>query len=213
MKNLLIKEYKISINKFFIYSGFLFSAMLLIPNWIYVVAFMYVFWLIVPGIYSEYNTQNDFTFMDALPVSKKDIVKTKILALAFIEITHIIVAVFFANINSLFFGTDKIFFDLNFAFFGNIFIMYAIFNVIFFPLYFKTAFFYGKAAILGSLIAILYASAIEILNLFVEPINVILESDDHIITQVFIFMIGVIVFVGTLLYVSKVSIKCFENKQ
>lgn len=213
MKHLFIKEYQLSINKFFIYSGILFSAMLLIPNWIYIIAFMYVFWLVVPAVYSEYNIQNDFTFMDTLPVSKKDIVTTKVFAIAFIEFLHVLCGILFSYINYLLYGMDKLFFDLNFAFFGNILIMYTIFNLIFFPRYFKTAFFFGKAAIFGSITAIFYVGVIEILNLFVKPINIILESPNYLGMQIGIFVLGLLLFISSLFCIIKISSKQFENKQ
>lgn len=212
MKKLLLKEYNLSINKFFIYSPFLFASLLIIPNWLYIFAFMYVFWLIVPGVYSEYNVQNDITFTQLLPVSKGEIVKSKIYAFVYIELLHVLVAVVFALINNALYGIEKIFFDLNFAFFGNILIMYAIYNIIFLPIYFKTAFFFGKATLIGTLAATFYVIGIELLNLFVLPVNQILESPNLII-QIGILLFGILFYAFTLIYSIKKSIINFENRK
>lgn len=212
MKKLILKEFKLSINKFITFTPVLFAALLLIPQWIYIIAFMYVFWMAVPMTYSEYNAQNDLTFTQLLPVSKSNIVISKIIAFVIIELLHIVFGILFAIINNTLFDPNKFAFDLNFAFFGNVFIMYAIFNIIFFPIYFKTAFFFGKSAVIGSITAILYAIGIELLNIFVKPLNSILESPVNILIQIGIFLFSIILFIITLLFTIKISIKRFENR-
>jgi hypothetical protein len=173
---------------------------------------MYIFWISVPGIFSEYNAQNDFTFTQLLPVSKSDIVKSKILAFATLELLHILGGIIFAIINNRIFGKAKFLFDLNFAFFGNILIMYAIFNVFFFTRYFKTAYFFGKPLIIAVAFAITYEISIEILNILVKPLNLILESPNNILYQIGICAFGILFFIVTLLYTIKKSIVRFENR-
>lgn len=213
MKQLLIKEYKLGINKFFIYSPILFAALLFIPDWVYSIAFMYFFWLTIPAVFSEYNAQNDFTFTQLLPVSKKDIVASKVISISIIQLLHVVPGILVALLSNWFFGKSRMFLDLNLSFFANIMIMYAIFNVLFFPKYFKTAFFFGKAAVLGSFVAILYMLVIEVLNIGFPIINQVFESEDYLIVQVLMFVGSIVLFFLSLLFSIRRSTKHFENRQ
>lgn len=211
MKSLLLKEYNLAINKFYIYSPFMFAAMLLIPDWIYVVAFMYLFWLTIPAVYSEYNAQNDLIFTQTLPVRKNDIVISKILAIVFNQLLYIIAAIIFAVISNIIYGPTRLFFNLNPAFFGHILVMFSIFNLIFFPKYFKTAYFFGKAAILASLVAISYAVLIEGLNIGLIAVNNVIESNNGLI-QLGLLAIGMLIYLLSLFITIKKSITNFENR-
>ncbi len=211
MKSLLLKEYNLAINKFYIYSPIMFAAMLLIPDWIYVIAFMYLFWLTIPAVYSEYNAQNDLIFTQTLPVRKNDIVISKVLAIVFNELLYILAAIIFAVISNIIYGPKRLFLDLNPAFFGHILVMFSIFNLIFFPKYFKTAYFFGKAAILGSVFAISYALIIEGLNIGLVSVNNVIESNNGLI-QLGLLVIGILIYSLGLFITIKKSITNFENR-
>ena len=69
---------------------------------------------------------------------KEDVVKARTYTITAIELTHIVIAIPFAMISCLINPQgNAVGIDANFAFFGSVFVMYAIFNVIFLPMFYK----------------------------------------------------------------------------
>ena len=131
MNNLVYKELKISINKFFFILPILLGLLMFIPNWIYTLVFMYFFWVSVSQIYSAYIAEQDHSFCMMLPVTKREIVKSKIYVLYILEGLHIAFGFLFGIIHNLIYGQFNFFFDINIAFFGLILVLFAIFNIIY----------------------------------------------------------------------------------
>ena len=213
MKNLLYKEFKLSIHKAFLFMPILVGALLLIPQWVYLVALMYVFWITVPNIYSTYNSQNDRTFCMLIPIKKEDYVKTKILSLMIIELIHIVFAFIFAIIHDQIYQVSNFMMDLNFAFFGVGFIMYGIFNLIFYPIYFKTAYYFGKAAIFANIVAVLFALAVEASVIIFPGFQEIMKGPGQInfIYQLIIFIGGIVIFLSFNYLAYKISKNIFAR--
>lgn len=161
MKNLINKELRLSINKFFLLLPFLLGLLFFIPGWIYILVFMYFFWISVPQIFGAYQSQRDYDFMSMLPVSKKEIVRSKILSIYFIELLHIVFAIIFVIIHNKIYGSWNLFMDTNVAFFGVGILMFGVFNIIFLPAYFKTAYFFGKPLLAASAATFIYAFVFE----------------------------------------------------
>jgi hypothetical protein len=161
MKNLIYKELTLSINKFFFIIPFVLAALMFIPNWIFTLVFMYFFWISVPQIFSSYLANADYQFSSSLPVRRKDIVLSKSYALMILEGLHIVSAVIFGIIHNAIYGSWNFFFDINLAFFGVGIQMYAVFNIIFLPMYFKTAHFFGKATLYGTIATLIYGFIFE----------------------------------------------------
>ena len=122
---------------------------------------MYFFWISVPNIFSTFNVQNDFGFSAIMPVSKKEIVGGKMLSFIFLEVLHLAAGAVFAVIHNMIFGLDNFALNLNMAFFGAAFIMFGLFNLVYFPGYFRTAFKYGLPLILGVLVTLVFVCAVE----------------------------------------------------
>lgn len=196
MTNLLYKEFKLSINTFFFIAPVLFGALFLIPQWPFFIALMYFFFISVPNIYVTYNSQNDNGFSLMMPVKKSEIVKAKMLSFISLEMLHLIAGAVFAVIHIYLYKTDNFTLDLNSAFFGIAFMMFALFNSIFFPLYFRTAYNYGIPTIAATVISILFVTGIELLVLFNSTFAHYLEgkSSEMRILQLFILLAGIIIF-------------------
>ncbi|MGD9910128.1 MAG: ABC-2 transporter permease [Candidatus Izemoplasmatales bacterium] len=161
MLNLVRKELKLSINKFFFILPFILGLLFFIPGWIYLLVFMYFFWISVPQIYSAYLNQKDYDFVSILPVSKKAVVTSKIIAILLIEGLHVLFAVIFGVIHNLIYGSWNLFMDINYAFFGVGILMFGVFNIVFLPAYFKTAYFFGKPLIKGTIATVIYGFIFE----------------------------------------------------
>lgn len=161
MKQLLRKELKLSIQKFFYFLPIILGLLMFIPNWIFMFIFYYFIWISVPQIYGHYQATRDYEFTVMLPVKREDIVKAKAFALYIIESLHIITAVIFGLIHNHIYGSFNFFFDINLAFFGLAILLYGLFNVIFLPGYFKTAHFFGKPLIYASIATIIFGFIFE----------------------------------------------------
>ena len=169
---------------------------------------MYFFFISVPNILGTYNSQNDLSFSIMLPVSKSDIVKAKITSLMILEMIHLLTGVLFAFLNTILYKSDNFMLDPNAAFFGIAFTMFGLFNLVMFPMYFKTAYNYGKPTIISSVVVLIYIFSIEILALINDTFKYYLEggNTECLITQYSILAAGILIFI-LLSYIS-VRISC-----
>lgn len=161
MKNLIYKELKLSINKFFFLLPVILGGLLFIPNWIFLLVFYYFFWISIPQIYGAYIQHGDYNFLSVLPIKRKDIVSSKVYALFILELTHIIFAVIFGLIHNELYGSWNFFFDINLAFYGVSILLFGVFNITFLPAYFKTAHFFGKPLIYATIATIIFGFIFE----------------------------------------------------
>lgn len=209
MKDLLYKEFRLAINPFFHLIALLTGCLLLIPNWVYFVAFMYLYWIAIPNILLTYNSQNDLVFSAFMPVKKSDIVKSKIVALIIMEISNILVATIFAVIHNRLFSSYNFLMDLNMAFFGFVLIMHGIFNLTLFPMYFKTGYKVGFPIVMSCIVVLLYAGFLETMVILNTGFRNIVEGSNTGY-QLFILIIGIGLF-SLLSYIAyKLSAKRFN---
>lgn len=150
MKALFYKQFKLvchPMTLLFPFSG----VMLLIPSYPYTVAFFYVtlgvFFMMQNG-----REQRDMDFSALLPIRKRDTVKVTILFTVFVELFSLLFAVPFAVIsakhNSL--GTNAAGIDANIALFGMAFLLFAVFNFVFFTAFYRTGYKVGTAFLKAS---------------------------------------------------------------
>jgi len=210
MRNLIYKELTLSIHKFFYILPILLAALLMIPQWIYLIAFMYFFWISVPQIYSAYLAQQDYDFTVVLPIKKGDIALSKGLTLIILELYHVILVVIVGIIHNLVYGSYNYFLDISFAFFGYGLIMFAIFNIIFLPLYFKTAYYFGKPLILAVIGSMVFGVGLELLTLLAPWATKILDNP-NMLYQFGMLLGGILVFVGLNWVALSRSVKNYES--
>jgi len=212
MKNLLYKELNLSINKFYYILPLLLSLLFFIPQWIYSFVFMYFFWISVSQIFVGFTAQRDYSFNSMLPVTKKDIVTSKSIAYFLIELLHLLFGIIFGVIHNLIYGVPNFLMDINPAFFGIMFMMFGLFNIIFLPIYFKTAYKFGKATIYGVVITLLFAAFFELGSLKLPFVRNIVESSNTLV-QIGILMIGIVTFIVLSVISVRQSITNYENIQ
>lgn len=210
MKNLLYKEITFSINKFFFFVPVIMSLLFFIPNWLFSIVVMYFFWVSVPQIITGYSAQLDYKFLSMLPVTKKDIVSSKILAFILIELAHILLAVVFGVIHNLVYGSNNLFMEINPAYFGAMLTMLALFNIVLFPPYFKTAYKFGKPLIFASIVSFLFAGLFEVGAAAIPFMQSFLKSD-NVLIQLGALLIGIVLFIGLNLITIKQSQSNFEK--
>lgn len=170
MHNLLYKDLNMTIHKFFLLGMPLMTGLLfLIPQWPYFLAPMYFFFVTIPNLFGSFNAQRDNEFSFVLPVSKDEMVRARLNAFLVMEGAHLLTALLFAALRNLLYGPENFLMDPNAAFFGLVLVMFGLFNVVFFPRYYKTAWFYGKATVLGVAVVILFAGLVEGVLLVSSP--------------------------------------------
>lgn len=214
MYNLLTKELKLSVSPFFYVMPFLTGALMLIPGWLYFLVILYFCFITIPNIFAGYKTQNDLIFSSMMPVTKKDIVKARVSVIVILEVMHIIVAMIYGMITlRLYPNLDYLFFSPTLGFWGLCFIMLAIFNIIFFTMYYKTAYKYGAATLLATTAALLFAGGAEWLGLQSSFVYDFLKGNgaDNLVIQLSILTMGIGIFAIFTIIAYHISKKRFEK--
>jgi len=211
MNKLLYKELKLNIHPLF-YLATLLGGLILIPGWLYFIALMYVFFITITNVMSNAKSQNDFSYCSMLPIRRKDMVKARIMSIHIIQLLHIAVAIVFALINKQLYRAN-LFMEPNAAFFGLVFIMYGIFNIIFFPMFYKTGHKIGLPAIFSITATVLYAGAVEMGVLLIPKLNYALDypAPETLIWKLATLAVGIVFYIVTGILSYKLSAKRFEK--
>ena len=144
----------------------LFGVMLLIPSYPYTLIFFYV----VLGLFFSFvnsREQRDIYYSALLPIRKRDTVRASVLFVLVVELFSLLVAVPFAmlsvRINPL--GGNAVGLEPNAAIFAAGLLIFTVFNGIFLPTFYKTAYKVGvsflKAIIPTSLIIIAMEASVH----------------------------------------------------
>ncbi|MFC4596854.1 ABC-2 transporter permease [Cohnella hongkongensis] len=214
MYNLLMKEFKLGGSPFFYVLPFLTGALMLIPGWLYFLVILYFCFITIPNLFGGYKSQNDFMFTSMLPVTKNDMVKAKILFVVILELLHVVTAVIYGMISVRLYP-DLIyhFFSPSFGFWGLCFVMLAIFNLFFIPMYYKTAYKYGAAAIVSITAAILFAVGAEWLGIQNPFVSDLFKGSgaENAGIQLSILLAGMAIFAIFTMIAYSISKKRFEK--
>ena len=210
MKNLLYKEFRLAIHPLFYPLLVLCGALLMIPQWVFFLALMYFFFITAPNIFTMGKAQNDIEFSVTLPVRKRDVVKARMMSIIILELLQIVVAVVFAVLNRTLYHTENFLLDLNFAFFGFAFVIYALFNVVFFPMFYQTAYKIGIPVLAGIFAALLFATGVELGVLYI-PALCVLDGMGHIGVQLWVLAAGIVLFALLNILAYRISARLFER--
>lgn len=212
MKNLLYKEFRLIINPL-CYLTVLFGALLLIPQWVYFIAMMYLFFFIVPNIFTNAKAINDTGFTMMLPVRKRDVIKARVVSITTLELLQVISAAFFAILNMSFYPNGNFLIDANIAYLGCVLMMYGIFNALFFPMFYRTAYRISWPIASALTASILFAFVVEVLVLTVPAAKYVLDgiSGDALIRQLPVLGAGIFLFALLTVLAYKKSVKNFEK--
>jgi hypothetical protein len=150
----------------------------------------------------------------SLPVRKRDTVRARVYAITVIELLQIIAAIPFAVLNNMIYTKGNMAgMNTNFAFFGFVFVMYAIFNVIFLPGFYKTAYKVGVPLILAVIAVSVYVVAV---NVAVEVVPILKTNLDalgagHLMSQLPVLFAGIVIFALVTVLAYKISADRFEK--
>ncbi len=211
MRNMLRKEFKLAMHPIAII--FLsFSAMLLIPNYPYYVAFFYlglaVFFTCLNG-----RENYDILYSISLPVRKKDIVKARFLFVIILQLSQIALAIPFAILRqNLPVPCNQVGMEANIAFFGLSFVLFGIFNLVFFRIYYKDVNKVGKAFLISSIVVFLYIMVVESCTHILFFAKNYLDTKDtyYLKEKLIVLVVGMLIYSITTLIAYRKSVKDFE---
>ncbi len=214
MKDLLVKEFRLARHPTLFIFPFM-GLMLMIPAYPYFVAFIYTC-LSVFFIFLQGRENRDILFTVSLPVNKRDVVKARCCFIAIIEVFEILVAIPFAIIGGRINpnpGGNVVGMEANVAFFGFVFILYALFNIIFLPIFYKTAYRAGIALLIASSVISLYIVAIEGSIQFIPSLKSFLDTTEPVaqLAQFPILIAGIVIFAGFTYLAFRVSASRFAQ--
>ncbi len=195
MINLLYKEFRLVIHPLYFLTA-LFGGLILIPNWVYFVALMYVLFIAFPNIFMNAKAQNDTGFSVLMPVRKSDVVKARVMSMTILEIVQVLVAAIFVAIRVLINPTGNLLIDANLAFLGCTLVMYGLFNLIFFPMFYKTGHKIGIPLLVGLTVAFVFSGIIEVLVVMVPGVAKVLDGTTSValLSQIPVLSVGIALF-------------------
>ncbi len=212
MKALLMKEIRLAMHPTApLFLGL--SAMLLIPNYPYYVVFFYtalgVFFTCLNG-----RENQDVMFTMLLPVAKRDVVRARVALVLLLEGAQLLAAIPFAILRHVLIPAPNMAgMDANTALFGLALVELGLFNLVFFPTYYRdvrkvgTAFVKGASAVFGF---ILLAEAAAHAVPWVRDV---LDTPDprHLPSKLTVLALGAALFAGMTLLARGLAIRRFER--
>lgn len=214
MYNLVMKDLKLGVSPFFFFLPLLTGALMLIPGWIYLLVPLYFCWLTIPNLFAGLKVQNDLIFTTMMPVTKKDMVKARVAVIVLLELLHLVIAMIFGTFTlHLYPEMIYYFFAPNMGFWGICFVMLALFNLTFIPIYYKTAYKYGNATIASITVAMLFALIAQwvgIQNSYVADIFVGSGMNDTAL-HASIFTAGVLIFIASTMIAYRIGVRRFQK--
>jgi len=169
----------------------LLGALIIIPSYPYGVVFL--FGCLAPFITFLYGREtNDAFYTASLPVKKRDVVKAKCLLVVIVELGQLIISIPFAVLRLYIQPAgNPVGIEANIAYYGFGLIIFAVFNLIFFTEFYKTAYKAGRAFIVAIIPATLGIVIMETLPHIPATKWLDSLSSDMMIRQLPILIAGV----------------------
>ena len=189
----------------------LLGCLLIVPSYPYTVIFM--FGCLAPYITFLYaRDTNDIWYTVILPVTKREVVMGKCMLILSIQLFQLLISIPFVFLrNAVGMPNNVVGRDATVAWYGFGFIIYAIFDFIFFTSYYKSGYKAGKSFVIAALPMVLLMIAVETSAHI--PIFSWLDSYalQDLLLQTPILMIGILCYVVSLFFAYRISAKRFEK--
>lgn len=187
----------------------LFGVMLLIPSYPYTVAFFYVtlgvFFMMQNG-----REQRDMDYSALLPIRKRDTVKVTILFTVMVELFSLLFAIPFAILsaghNHL--GTNAAGIDANIALFAMAFVLFAVFNLVFFTAFYRTGYKVGTAFIKAGA-AMFFVVVGDVILPHVPGLEWL--DGDYSTRQLIFLLCGAVIFAAAAVCTYRISARRYEK--
>lgn len=192
----------------------LLSAMVMIPNYPYTVMFFYmtlsIFFTCMLG-----RENQDVIYTMTLPVAKKDIVKARISFVVILEMLQMFLMVPFSilrqNVNPM---GNEAGMDANMALIAEGFLLFGIFNLMFFHSYYKNVDKVGVSFVKATVVFFVLVAVDAVATHVVPFVRDYLDTPDpeYLMYKLIALAVGVVVYLVMTIWVCRTSIKNFEKQ-
>lgn len=210
MYNLLYKELRLAAHpNLFIFT--LLGALVIVPAYPY--GMVFIFGCLGPYITFMYGREtNDIYYTSLLPVKKRDTVKAKCLLMILAQMTQLLISLPFAVLRfHILPSSNPAGIEANVAYYGFGFMIYAIFNLILLPQFFKTGYKVNKAFILATIPAVIGVIIMEVIVHFPKFQWLDSVEPSIMLKQLPILVIGIIVYIFSMSIAYRVSANRFQK--
>ncbi|EDS72063.1 hypothetical protein ANASTE_01771 [Anaerofustis stercorihominis DSM 17244] len=212
MKNILYKEFKLAIHPS-TYIFLLLSSMVLIPNYPYMVIFFYsilgVFFISLNG-----RETKDIYYSMLLPIDRSELVKSRILFVSLIETAQILLLVPFIIIKNIFIYSPNLAgLDANISLLAMGFLIYSIYNYVFFTNYYKNVNKVGYSFFIASIFSTILMIIIESSTHIVPFVMNYIDTPDSIFLfgKLILLFISIMIFCVSNIFTYRKSVKEFKK--
>ena len=207
---LLYKELALAAHPTSIVFAFL-GCLVIVPAYPYTVIFM--FGCLAPYLTFQYAREtNDLWYTALLPVTKKESVHGKYMLIISIQLCQLLIAVPSVFLRkTLAVENNPVGIDATLAWFGFGLMIYGIFDLVFFPAYYKNGYQAGKAFVMAAIPILLMMVAVE--GAVHIPQLAWLDSDalPDLMRQIPVLLTGILCYGCFITLAYKISVKRFEN--
>ena len=207
---LLYKELALAAHPTSIVFAFL-GCLRIVPAYPYTLIFM--FGCLAPYLTFQYAREtNDLWYTALLPVTKKESVHGKYMLIISIQLCQLLIAVPSVFLRkTLAVENNPVGIDATLAWFGFGLMIYGIFDLVFFPAYYKNGYQAGKAFVMAAIPMLLMMVAVE--GAVHIPQLAWLDSDalPDLMRQIPVLLTGILCYGCFITLAYKISVKRFEN--
>lgn len=208
--NLLYKELTLAAHPTSIVFVFL-GCLVIVPAYPYTVIFM--FGCLAPYLtFMNARETNDAWYTAILPVTKREIVKGKCLLIITFQLFQLLLSIPFVFLrNALNVRNNPVGIDATVAWYGFGLIIYAVFDLVFFPAFYKSGYKVGKSFILAAIPMLMLMIAVE--GSVHIPVLFWLDSykPEHLLLQLPILLFGILCYAVFVTLAYRMSVKRFEK--
>lgn len=210
MKSLLFKEIMLSVHPTSIVFVLL-GCLVLVPAYPYSVIFM--FGCLAPYItFLNGRETNDAWYTALLPVTKQEMVRAKCMLTVFFQLIQMFISIPFMLLrNAIAFPNNPVGLDATLAWYGLGLIIYATFDLIFLPAFYKSGYKVGKSFILASIPMLILIVAAESSAHIPQLAWMDSYKPEHLLMQLPILLAGIVYYVVFLMLSYKLSVRRFER--
>ena len=207
---LLCKELALAAHPTSIIFAFL-GCLVIVPAYPYTVIFL--FGCLAPYLTFQYAREtNDLWYTALLPVTKKESVHGKYMLIISIQLCQLLIAVPSVFLRkTLAVENNPVGIDATLAWFGFGLMIYGIFDLVFFPAYYKNGYQAGKAFVMAAIPMLLMMVAVE--GAVHIPQLAWLDSDalPDLMRQIPVLLIAILCYGGFVSLAYKISVKRFKH--
>ena len=210
MMTLLYKEMRLVAHPTSIVFSFL-GCLVLVPAYPYSVVFM--FGCLAPYItFVNARETNDAWYTAILPVTKRESVRGKCLLIVSMQLFQLLFSIPFALLrHALHIENNPVGLDATLAWYGFGLLVYAVFDLVFFPAFYKNGYKAGKAFIFASIPMVLLMFTVEAVAHIPELSWLDSYQPQHMLMQMPVLAVGILCYTVFLFLAYRMSVKRFNR--